>query len=190
MRACALNAKKKKKKYNRRFLMIFIITLSVLFTDQLAKLLATRNLLLNQSVPLIKGIFHLTLIHNRGAAFGILKNHTPLFIFISILAIILIYFAIQNNKSRMYSFHPVRNIASAKECGKISNGVYNISLALILSGALGNLVDRLRLGYVIDFLDFRIWPVFNLADSAITIGAILLGYSILKNTETRAGKPA
>jgi len=121
-------------------------------------------------VPLIKGIFHLTLIHNRGAAFGILKNHTPLFIFISILAVILIYFAIQNNKSQKYSF-------------------YNISLALILSGALGNLIDRLRLGYVIDFLDFRIWPVFNVADSAITIGAILLGYSILKNTETRARKP-
>ena len=121
-------------------------------------------------MPLIKGIFHLTLIHNRGAAFGILKNHTPLFIFISILAVILIYFAIQNNKSQKYSF-------------------YNISLALILSGALGNLIDRLRLGYVIDFLDFRIWPVFNVADSAITIGAILLGYSILKNTETRARKP-
>ena len=150
--------------------MIFIIALSVLFTDQLAKLLAARNLLLNQSVPLIKGIFHLTLIHNRGAAFGILKNHTPLFIFISILAVILISFAIQNNKSRKYYF-------------------YNISLALILSGAMGNLIDRLRLGYVIDFLDFRIWPVFNVADSAITIGAILLGYSILRNTETRAGKP-
>lgn len=150
--------------------MIFIIALSVLFTDQLAKLLAARNLLLNQSVPLIKGIFHLTLIHNRGAAFGILKNHTPLFIFISILAVILISFTIQNNKSQKYSF-------------------YNISLTLILSGALGNLIDRLRLGYVIDFLDFRIWPVFNVADSAITIGAILLGYSILKNTETRARKP-
>ncbi len=147
--------------------MIFIITLSILFTDQLTKLLATQNLLLNQSAPLIKGIFHLTLIHNRGAAFGILKNQTPLFIFISILAVILIYLALRNNKYKKYSF-------------------YNISLALILAGALGNLIDRLRLGYVIDFLDFRIWPVFNVADSAITIGAILLGYAILKSPETRA----
>ena len=147
--------------------MIFIITLSILFTDQLTKLLATQNLLLNQSAPLIKGIFHLTLIHNRGAAFGILKNQTPLFIFISILAVILIYSALRNNKYKKYSF-------------------YNISLALILAGALGNLIDRLRLGYVIDFLDFRIWPVFNVADSAITIGAILLGYAILKSPETRA----
>ena len=147
--------------------MIFIITLSILFTDQLTKLLATQNLLLNQSAPLIKGIFHLTLIHNRGAAFGILKNQTPLFIFISILAVILIYSALRNNKYKKYSF-------------------YNISLALISAGALGNLIDRLRLGYVIDFLDFRIWPVFNVADSAITIGAILLGYAILKSPETRA----
>jgi len=141
--------------------MIFIITLSILFTDQLTKLLATRNLLLNQSAPLIKGIFYLTLIHNRGAAFGILKNQIPLFIFISIFAIILIYLTLRNNKYKEYSF-------------------YNISLALILAGALGNLIDRLRLGYVIDFLDFRIWPVFNVADSAITIGAILLGWVILK----------
>ncbi len=57
---------------------------------------------------------------------------------------------------------------------------YSISLSFILAGALGNLIDRLFLGYVIDFLDFRIWPVFNVADSAITVGAILLGYSILK----------
>ena len=150
--------------------MIFIITLSILFTDQLTKLLATQKLLLNQSTPLIKGIFHLTLIHNRGAAFGILKNQAPFFIFISILAVILIYLALRNNKYKEYSF-------------------YNISLALILAGALGNLIDRLRLGYVIDFLDFRIWPIFNVADSAITIGAILLGWSILKNTETRTQKP-
>ncbi len=147
--------------------MIFIITLSILFTDQLTKLLATQNLLLNQSVPLIKGIFHLTLIRNRGAAFGILKNQTPLFISVSILAVILIYFALRNNKHKKYSF-------------------YNISLAFILAGALGNLIDRLRLGYVIDFLDFRVWPVFNVADSAITIGAILLGWSMLRSTENRA----
>ena len=111
-------------------------------------------------MPLIKGVFHLTLIHNRGAAFGILKNQTPFFIFVSILAVILIYSALRNNKNKKYSFH-------------------NVSLVLILAGALGNLIDRLRFGYVIDFLDLRIWPVFNVADSAITIGAILLGWSIL-----------
>lgn len=66
--------------------------------------------------------------------------------------------------------------------------MYRLALGLILAGALGNLIDRIFLGYVIDFLDFRIWPVFNLADSAITIGAILLGWLILspkKQTCTR-----
>ena len=138
--------------------MIFITVLSVLSLDQLTKFLITRNLLYNKSIPIIKGIFHFTLIHNRGAAFGILKNQVPLFIYTCVFAIILIYFNLKNTKH-----------------GKS----YRVSLSLILAGALGNLIDRLFLGYVIDFLDFRIWPVFNVADSAITIGAILLGYSIL-----------
>lgn len=65
------------------------------------------------------------------------------------------------------------------------NSKLKISFILILSGAIGNLIDRLRYGYIIDFLDFRIWPVFNIADSSITIGAILLGWSILKKRETK-----
>jgi signal peptidase II len=148
--------------------MLFTPAILVLFLDQLSKHLAAKNLILNQSVPIIKGIFHLTLIHNRGAAFGILKNQAPLFIFISLFAIILIYFNLKKSRNK-------------------ENIVFNISLALILGGALGNLIDRLFLGYVIDFLDFRIWPVFNVADSAITIGAILLGYSILKSGRTVKG---
>jgi signal peptidase II len=148
--------------------MLFTPAILVLFLDQLSKHLAVKNLILSQSVPIIKGIFHLTLIHNRGAAFGILKNQVPLFIFISLFAIILIYFNLKKSRNK-------------------ENIVFNISLALILGGALGNLIDRLFLGYVIDFLDFRIWPVFNVADSAITIGAILLGYSILKSGRTVKG---
>jgi len=145
-------------------LMLFTPAILVLFLDQLSKHLAAKNLILNRSVPIIKGIFHLTLIHNRGAAFGILKNQAPLFIFISLFAIILIYFNLKKSRNK-------------------ENIVFNISLALILGGALGNLIDRLFLGYVIDFLDFRIWPVFNVADSAITIGAILLGWSMLIQKE-------
>jgi len=141
--------------------MIFIIVSIVLSLDQLTKFLITRNLSYNQSIPVIKGIFHLTLIHNRGAAFGILKNQVPLFIITSIAAIALIYF-------------------NLKKIGYKKFSIYSISLSLILAGALGNLIDRLLLGYVVDFLDLRIWPVFNVADSAITIGAILLGYSIFK----------
>lgn len=140
--------------------MIFFIALTILFLDQVTKLFISKNLSLNQSIPIIKGIFHLTLIHNRGAAFGILKNQIPLFIFTAVSAIILIFLNLKNRDKK----HPL----------------YNISLTLILAGAMGNLIDRIFLGYVIDFLDFRIWPVFNVADSVITVGVILLGYSILK----------
>jgi signal peptidase II len=141
-----------------------ILVLTILALDQLTKFLAGKALALNQSVPVINGIFHITLIHNRGAAFGILKNQTTLFIFTSLLAIVLIYANIKSHKNR-------------------SSPIYGLSLSLILSGAVGNLIDRILYGYVVDFLDFRIWPVFNVSDTAITIGAILLGYAILKSKD-------
>jgi signal peptidase II len=145
---------------------VLIIVLVVLFCDQFSKVIIINKLSLHQSLPLIKGIFHLTLVYNRGAAFGILKNQIPLFIVTSLVAIILIYLNYKRNKQKK-SFS------------------YNLSLALILAGALGNLIDRLFFGYVIDFFDFRIWPVFNIADSAITVGAFLLAYSMLRLDKKR-----
>jgi signal peptidase II len=130
--------------------------------DQLSKAFISKNILLHQTIPVINNIFHLTLIHNKGAAFGIFKNQTALFVVISLASIIIIY-------------------SKLKSVGDGRINIFVISLALILGGALGNFIDRIFLGYVIDFFDFRIWPVFNIADSAITIGAILLGYSLLKS---------
>jgi len=141
--------------------MTFIFVFIILALDQLTKFYFAKNLFLNQSVPVIKGFFHLTLVHNRGAAFGILKNQIPLFIVTSLFAIILIFVHLKKYKT--------------------SYSLYSLSLSLILAGAVGNFIDRVSFGYVIDFLDFRIWPVFNVADSAITIGAILLGWSMLKS---------
>jgi len=138
--------------------MVLILVIIILSLDQLTKLLATKNLILNQSIPIIKGVFHISLIHNRGAAFGILKNQASLFVVTSIFAIILIYRSLKKDTKHK---------------------LYNVSLGLILAGAIGNLIDRLFCGYVIDFLDFLIWPVFNVADSAITVGAILLAWTIL-----------
>jgi signal peptidase II len=140
--------------------MILIFVLIILALDQLTKFYFTKNLFLNQSVPIIKGFFHLTLVHNRGAAFGILKNQIPLFIITSLLTIILIIAHLKKYKTRF--------------------SLYSLSLSLILAGAVGNLIDRLSLGYVIDFLDFRIWPVFNIADSVITVGAAMFAWSILR----------
>ncbi len=146
--------------------MIFIIVLSVLSLDQLSKFLIAKNLFLHQSVPVISGIFHITLVRNRGAAFRMLKNQIYLFILTSIAAIILIFLNLKEQRGKRFD-------------------IYSLSLSLILAGALGNLIDRLRFGCVIDFLDFRIWPVFNVADSAITIGAVLLGWSILKTDKRK-----
>jgi signal peptidase II len=149
-----------------------MIILIILITglDQLTKFILNNNLVLNSPNPVIKGFFYLTLVHNKGAAFGILKNQTLLFILSSIFAIILIYF----------------NLKKSRKKNKLS--LNDFALGLILSGAIGNLIDRLFLGYVIDFLDFRVWPVFNVADSAITAGAILLGWSLLKDSRAKSAE--
>lgn len=141
--------------------MALIIAASVLFLDQLTKFLATKYLSFNQSLPLIKGVLYLSLVHNRGAAFGMLKGLNIFFILAALAAITLIYLTLRKLGWRRIT------IAAA-------------SLSLILAGALGNLIDRLAFGYVIDFIDLRIWPVFNVADSAITIGALLWAFSIIK----------
>jgi len=136
-----------------------IIVFLVLALDQLTKFLVTKSLALQESVPLLKGVFSITLVHNRGAAFGILKNQFSFFVIVSVITVIMIYWAIREERnSRIYTF----------------------SLSLILAGALGNLIDRVFLGYVVDFLDFHIWPVFNIADSAITIGTLILAWLLIK----------
>ncbi len=143
--------------------MIPVIILGILSLDQLSKFIITRNLSIHQSVPIIPNIFHITFINNRGAAFGILKDQTHFFVLTSLGAVVLIFLELKNNRHKK---------------------LYCASLSLVLAGALGNLVDRVFLGYVIDFLDFRVWPVFNLADSAITIGAVLLGWQLLGHKDT------
>ena len=140
--------------------MILIIVSAVVFLDQLSKFFALSNLQLNTPVILIKDFFYLTLVHNRGAAFGMFKNQLILFIAISLFAISFIFIHLKGKKNPL---------------------IHKLSLGLILAGAFGNLIDRLRLGYVVDFLDFRVWPVFNLADSALTIGALLLSWELLFN---------
>lgn len=144
--------------------MVFITALLIFSLDQLTKFLVTKNLYLHQSLPIVRNLFHLTLVHNRGAAFGLFKGQVFLFILTSAAAMGLIVLDLIDPRRR-----------------RGSGSLYNLSLALILGGAAGNLIDRLFLGYVIDFLDFRVWPVFNMADSAITAGAVLLGWSIVAN---------
>ena len=138
----------------------FLVAVSVLICDQIAKLFAVNLIPLGTSLPVIENFFHLTLVFNSGAAFGIFKSQVLFFITVGIAAIIFISFYIPRLKK--------------------DTVLVKIGFGSILGGILGNLIDRLRFGYVVDFLDFRIWPVFNIADSAITIGAVLIVIHLLK----------
>jgi signal peptidase II len=140
--------------------MIFIIVSTVILLDQITKFLALRFLQLNTPVPLIKNFLNLTLVHNRGAAFGFFQNQLLLFVLVSFFAIGLIFYNLKN---------------------KTNSIILKLSLSLILGGCVGNLIDRLRFGFVVDFLDLRVWPVFNIADSVITIAALFLTWELLFN---------
>jgi signal peptidase II len=131
---------------------VLFVGFSLFILDQLSKWVA--QYFLSESVPIIPYVFHLTLVHNQGGAFGILSGQTVFFLAVGALTILLII--LFRNRVRQST----RDVQWAA--------------ALVLGGALGNLIDRIRLGYVIDFLDFRVWPVFNLADSYIVIGMVLL----------------
>jgi len=139
--------------------LAIVIVAFVVFLDQLTKYLAVKYLMLIGSYPVIKNFFHLTYVENKGAAFGMLQNKTLFFIIITVIVgAVLIYSMIKLPE----------------------NSVYNYTLAMILGGAIGNLIDRVRLGYVVDFIDFKFFPaVFNVADSFIVIGAIILGYLMI-----------
>ncbi len=124
--------------------------LGIVIIDQLSK--AYMNSL-STTIKVIPGIFHITYVKNYGIGFGLLQGLVPFIIVASILIIIgLLYY--------------MREIPDSP--------FINTTFALLLGGSIGNLIDRIAFGYVIDFLDFRIWPVFNIADSAVTIGGILL----------------
>lgn len=138
---------------NKNISFILSISLVIILLDQLTKYIISKYIDLNQSIPLIKNILHLTYITNTGAGFGILKGQNIALIFISliIIGIILFYFDRITKERQIHA-----------------------PIALILGGAIGNLIDRAFLGHVIDFIDFRIWPAFNIADSCITIGSLWL----------------
>ncbi len=151
-------------------MLVLFLSFFVVILDQATKYLAQIFLSSGGSIPIVSGIFHLTLVRNTGAAFGLLKGGALLFIAISIICVAAIVLLLKSNIlfSKIFGLDP-------------QDKLVRFSLGLILGGALGNLIDRLRFSAVIDFLDFRIWPVFNFADSAITIGGLLIFYKILRS---------
>lgn len=141
-----------------------MVTLTVVCLDRLTKIFFLKLLGFGESLPVIRNVFHFTLVHNTGIAFGLFKDQGLTFVVIPIVAIVLLIF----------------NIYYYRQNDEGLSRVYIIAISLILGGAIGNLVDRIVYGYVIDFIDFRIWPVFNVADSAITVGAILIAYKCIQ----------
>ena len=139
-----------------------LIVLVAIILDQFTKILVLEHLAGAGTYPLLENILHFTYVENRGAAFGMLANHRWVFMLFSSIAILalLVY---------LFYFRP-------------KNKLVKITLAMIIGGGIGNMIDRCWLGYVIDFIDFTLidFAIFNVADSFVTVGAfMLMGYLIL-----------
>jgi len=159
----------------KKNLLIFFLGAAVIIAlDQITKSAITARFILHESYPVIHGLFNLVYVMNPGAAFGFLADASETFRYIfftgiTVAAVMLIvYYLIKSNP---------RNLMLVG------------SLTLIFGGAVGNLIDRLRFGAVVDFLDVFIgsahWPAFNVADSAITVGAVLMIWEMILNRKSK-----
>ena len=138
-----------------------LLFIGIVAVDQFVKGIVVESMSPGETVPILKHVFHLTYVLNPGAAFGILPHQRELFL----LAGGLIFLVAALCYSRI----------------KKADFTFRFGVISLLSGAAANLIDRFQNGLVIDFLDFRIWPVFNIADIAIVVGMCFMIYSILFN---------
>ena len=147
-----------------------LLFVGIIAIDQFVKGIVAASMVPGESIPMIQHVFHLTYVLNPGAAFGILPHQRELFLLAGVA--ILIGAAVFYSKIQK------------------SDGILKFGLISLLAGATANLIDRFQNGLVVDFLDFRIWPVFNIADIAIVVGVGFMIYSILFNfEETGIKKP-
>lgn len=163
-------------KTSHRYLLLTIISLTTMILDQVVKLYIQQTMLLHETIVVIPGFFHLTYIRNPGAAFGLLADQGNGFRFVffgitSLVAVVLLGVLLYKAPQDQW--------------------LMPLAISLVLGGALGNLLDRIRFGEVVDFLDFFVkdfhWPAFNVADSAITVGiAILLMHFFMERKKDPA----
>ena len=137
-----------------------LVALLVIIFDQLTKYYVVSNFYLGESVPVIENIFHWTYILNPGAAFGMFEGSRWFFVVIAIGVLVGIWYM--------------------KDEINEGGWMMQYGAALFGGGAIGNLIDRARSGLVIDFFDFRIWPVFNVADIAICVGVAMILWKVLQ----------
>jgi len=151
--------------------VLFLTALLVVTADQLSKLWV-RSYPEGQPISEV-GFFQLTHVSNTGAAFGLFQGQSLALTVVAIVGIAAILF---------YALFAYRHFPFVDS---MSN---RVALSLILGGTVGNLVDRLRLGYVTDFIGVGVWPAFNIADSAVVVGVIIFAYSVLRSTRTEKHK--
>lgn len=154
------------------------ISLAILFLDQWTKGVVTRMLEVHQSKVVIPDVFDLTYVRNSGAAFGLFASVDSAMKAVILNSVAVVVFLIVSAYALRSSHRSVR---------------LQVGLALILGGAVGNLLDRVRFGYVVDFIDFSVsghhWPAFNVADSAICIGVAVLFLDMLGHEEEPVPRP-
>ena len=147
------------------YIIFLMASVFMVLLDFITKYIVTTTMSLNQTIPLLNNIFHLTYVRNTGAAFSMLSGQRLFLILLPflIIAAIVVYVIIKKPKNKLLL----------------------LSLLMIASGGIGNLIDRIRFGYVIDFFDFRLinFPVFNVADIFVTVGAAIFIILLLFSKE-------
>lgn len=148
-------------------MLYFAVCIGIIAIDMLTKLLAIKNLAPISTFPLWDGVFHLTYVENRGAAFGIFQNSRIFLILVTVLILTVLILTAKKYKGRSKTL--------------------NTAIALISAGAVGNLIDRIFRGFVVDFFDFRLinFPVFNVADIFVCVGVMLIVVFILFFEESK-----
>ena len=144
----------------RRLTIFYVIIAIAIILDQITKNIITTSMSIGETIPVIENVFHITYFRNTGAAFGILQGQTLILTIVPIILIvaILVFLTMKVKENHV---------------------VLSLGLALICAGGIGNLIDRLRFGAVIDFFDFRVFPIFNIADSCVVVGCgLLIVYTI------------
>lgn len=142
------------------------ISALVVVLDQLSKFAIQSRMACGDSIPVIPDVFHITYILNAGAAFGILQHKTYFFVGVALILV-----------AGVIYLYP-----------RIPDGqpMLRIGIALLTGGAVGNVIDRFRIGYVVDFFDFRIWPIFNVADICIVIGVGCMIFYLMRMEDGRS----
>ena len=158
-------------KWQWQIAVFFLIAFLVIAGDQLSKIWIRSNLLAGQSI-FEAGLFRLTYVQNTGAAFGLFQGHSSVLAVAGLIGTIVLLLC---------------GLFLQRRYPLLNRRLTNPALGLILGGTIGNLIDRIRFGYVTDFIDFSIWPAFNIADSATVIGTIILAYSLLSLAKSEKG---